>query len=229
MEHKRTKKHEGGGLYIAICCCILVIALIGYANNIAEKNRQEEQFLAEQAGENMLASEIGNKAEETPLPILAPVPTPNEELFEESEPVVKAREVKEAALFAYPVSNGKVVGEFSDTQIYLSSVDEWRTHNGVDIEAEVGESVTAAGDGVVKRVFFGSLGSSMEIEHEDGLSTVYSNLDENHTVKIGDSVKKGDVIAYIGTTALGDVCDTPHLHFEVLQNGEYKNPADYLG
>ncbi len=93
MEHKRTKKHEGGGLYIAICCCILVIALIGYANNIAEKNRQEEQFLAEQAGENMLALEIENKAEETPLPILAPVPTANEELLEETEPETKAKEV----------------------------------------------------------------------------------------------------------------------------------------
>ncbi len=228
MEHKRTKKHEGGGLYIAICSCILVIALIGYANNIAEKNREEEKFLAEQAGENMLANELQNP-EETPLPILAPVPTPNEELYEETEPVIKAKKAEEVSLFSYPVSKGKVVGEYSDTQIYLSSVDEWRTHNGIDIEAEVGESVTAAGDGVVKRVFFGSLGSSMEIEHEDGMCTVYSNLNENHTVKIGDSVKKGDVIAYIGETALGDVCDTPHLHFEVLQNGEYKNPADYLG
>ena len=48
-------------------------------------------------------------------------------------------------------------------------------------------------------------------------------------VKVGDSVKKGDVIAYIGQTALGDVCTTPRLHCEVLQNSEYKNPADYLG
>lgn len=228
MEHKRTKKHEGG-LYIAICCCILVIALIGYANNIAEKNRQEEHFLAEQAGENMLASETESKTQETPLPILAPVPTPNTQAYEETEPVVKAKEVKEASLFICPVSNGKVVGEFSKNPIYLSSVDEWRTHNGIDIEAEIGESVAAAGDGVVKRAFFSSLGSCIEIEHEDGLMTVYSNLDENHTVRIGDSVKKGDVIAYIGNTALGDVCETPHLHFEVLQNGEHLNPADYIG
>ncbi len=121
------------------------------------------------------------------------------------------------------------MGEYAENQIYISSVDEWRTHNGVDIEAEMGASVAAAGDGVVKRVFFGSLGSSMEIEHEDGLCTVYSNLDENHIVKIGNSVKKGDVIAYIGNTALGDVCDTPHLHFEVIQDGKYRNPTDYLG
>ena len=72
MEHKRAKKHEGG-LYIAICACILVIALIGYANNIAEKNREEAKFLAEQAGENMLAGEIEKPEEmhgESFLPLL---------------------------------------------------------------------------------------------------------------------------------------------------------------
>ncbi len=227
MEHKRTKKHEGG-LYIAICSCILVIALIGYANNIAEKNREEEKFLAEQAGENMLAGEI-EKSDETPLPILAPVPTPDETLYQETEPVIKAKKVEEASVFSYPVSKGKVVGEYSDRLIYISSVDEWRTHNGIDIEAEMGESVTAAGDGVVKDAYFTSLGSCIEIEHGDGLVSVYANLNEEHIVKIGDSVKKGDVIAYIGETALGDVCDTPHLHFEVIKDGEYKNPADYLG
>lgn len=227
MEHKRTKKHEGG-LYIAICACILVIALIGYANNIAEKNREEEKFLSEQAGENMLAGEI-EMPEETPLPILAPVPTPDAALNEEAEAVLKTKKAEETAPFSYPVSKGKVVGEFSDKLIYISSVDEWRTHNGVDIEAEIGESVTAAGDGTIKDAYFTSLGSCIEIEHEDGLVTVYANLNEEHIVKIGDKVKKGDVIAYIGETALGDMCDTPHLHFEVIKDGEYKNPADYLG
>lgn len=232
MEHKRTKKHEGG-LYIAICCCILVIALIGYANNIAEKNKEEERFLAEKAGENTLAEEIkeeqDNKAEETPLPILAPVPTPNEEIYEEAQQTAKSQEAEKTALLSYPIPNGRVIGEFSDTPIYTEAIGEWRTHNGVDIEAELGTSVAVADDGVVRRMFDGSLGTGIEIEHADGLVSVYSNLDEKITVKIGDSVRKGDVIGYIGNTALGDISDKPHLHFEVILDGEYKNPTDYLG
>lgn len=224
MEHKRTKKKDGAGLYIAICCCILVIALIGYANNLAQKNEEEERFLAEQAGENVIVPEV----EETPLPVITPEPEVTEETpTPETENVAKNQQAEEAAFFTNPVS-GKVLGEFSDKQIFYESIEEWRTHNGLDIEAQVGDSVSAAADGVVSRVFMGSLGYSVQIDHNDGLTTVYSNLDENPTVAIGDNVKQGDVVGHIGTSALADLCDEAHLHFEVLKDGKYENPLDYL-
>lgn len=231
MEHKRTKKKDGGGLYIAICCCILVIALIGYANNLAEKNKEEEQLLTELAGENVIVPET----EDEPLPTAEPtseddeVPEPVAHTPEPvEEPVAKMQVIEEEPLLSAPV-NGKVESEFSDgKQIFYSTLEEWRTHNGVDLGAEVGDSVSAAADGVVSRVFMGSLGYSIRIDHSDGLSTVYSNLDENPTVALGDNVKKGDVIGHIGTSALGDLCEVPHLHFEVILDGEYKNPSEYL-
>lgn len=223
MEHKRTRKKDGAGLYIAICCCILVIALIGYANNLAEKNREEERFLAEQVGENVIAPE-----EETPLPVITPEPEIIEETpLPDTEPVAKNGQVEEATLFTNPVS-GKVLGEFSNKQIYYENIEEWRTHNGVDIEAHVGDSVSASADGVVSRVFMGSLGYSIQLDHNDGLTTIYSNLDENPTVAIGDNVKQGDVIGHIGTSALADLADGAHLHFEILKDGKYENPVDYL-
>ncbi len=225
MEHKRTKKRDGGGLYIAICCCILVIALIGYANNVAEKNKEEERFLAEQAGENVVAPEI---VEEEPTPVATDEPEILEETpTPDTESVAKTQTVEEVPLLSMPIS-GKVVGEFSDKQIFYESIEEWRTHNGVDMEAQVGDSVAAAADGVVSRVFMGSLGYSVRIDHNDGLSTIYSNLDENPTVAIGDNVRQGDVIGHIGTSALADLADVAHLHFEVIQDGEYQNPLEYL-
>lgn len=224
MEHKRTKKRDGAGLYIAICCCILVIALIGYANNIAEKNEEEARFRAEQVGESVVVPEADN----TPLPVITPEPEiDEEETLPEAEPVAKNQQTEEAAVFASPVS-GKVLGEFSDKQIYYENIEEWRTHNGVDIEAQVGDSVCAAADGKVSKVFMGSMGYSIQIDHDDDLQTVYSNLDEKPTVSIGDSVKKGDVIGHIGTSALADLCDGGHLHFEVLKDGKYENPSEYL-
>ncbi|MBQ7794083.1 MAG: peptidoglycan DD-metalloendopeptidase family protein [Clostridia bacterium] len=234
MEHKHAKKRDGGGLYIAICCCILVIALIGYANNVAERNKEEEQFLAEQAGESTVAPEIVQNNEPEPIPVLTPEPEVAEITHEETEiptpdtaAVAKNEVAEETTEFLAPVG-GKILSEFSDKQVYYEAIEEWRTHNGVDLQAEVGDSVAACADGKVSRVFMGSLGYSIRIDHENGLSTVYSNLDENPTVALGDSVKKGDVIGHIGQSALADMCDEPHLHFEVMESGEYKNPSDYL-
>lgn len=233
MEHKRSKKHDGGGLYIAICCCILVIALIGYANNLAEKNREEERFLAEQAGENIIAPEASTpaptkKPESTPVPTEEPRTETAVTAAPDSEAVAKTQVIEEEPAMLAPVS-GAVLSEFSNNkQVFHAALDDWRTHNGADIAAEVGDSVAAAADGVVARVYMGSLGYSIRLDHEDGLSTVYSNLDENPTVSLGDNVKKGDVIGHVGSSALGDMCEKPHLHFEVILDGEYKNPAEFL-
>ena len=90
------------------------------------------------------------------------------------------------------------------------------------------KSVAASADGVVETVYMDTLGCSVRIDHGDGLFTVYSNLDEKPTVAPGDSVKKGDVIGHVGNTALGDLCQDPHLHFEVILDGKYQDPAEYL-
>ncbi len=224
MEQKHAKKKDGGGLYIAICCCILVIALIGYANNVTERNKEEQDFLAEEAGENTLAPEI--VVNDEPMPVLTPE-TAAPESTPEAQEVAKNETAEETAVFLAPVG-GKVLSEFSDKQVFYEDIEEWRTHNGVDLEAEVGDSVACAMDGKVSKVFMGSLGYSVQIDHDGGVSTVYSNLDEHPTVSLGDSVKQGDVIGHIGVSALADMTDAPHLHFEVMEKGAYKNPTEYL-
>ncbi len=227
MDKKHAKKKDGGGLYIAICCCILVIALIGYANNVSEKNKEEEKLLTELAGENTTAPEAESEVQ---LPVLTEQYDENEEILSEpsaTEPVLKNEVTEELPEFVAPVG-GKVLAEFSDKQIFYEKIEEWRTHNGVDMTAEIGESVSCSMDGKVSKVFMGSLGYSVQIDHENGLSTIYSNLDDKPTVSIGDSVKKGDVIGHIGNSALADMIDAPHLHFEVMENGKYKNPVDFL-
>ena len=238
MEHKKSKKRDGGGLYIAICCCILVIALIGYANNLAEKNKEEERLLAQEAGESIIAPDTNVQVPVfTPEPAQAPTAAPTQEPQRtaaavtpapDSEQVAKTQVIEEAPLLTMPV-NGSVLSEFSkNKQVYHAALDDWRTHNGVDLGANVGDSVTAAADGVVARVYMGSLGYSIRIDHSDELSTIYCNLDENPTVALGDNVKKGDVIGHVGQSALGDMCSESHLHFEVMLDGAYQDPAEYL-
>lgn len=116
-----------------------------------------------------------------------------------------------------------------DSMVYSETLEQWTTHNGMDIKSEFGNDVTAVAVGTVKKVYTDSkLGVTVEIDMGDGITARYSNLDSNIEVVEGQSVKAGDVIGMVGNTALFEIADGDHLHFEVLKDGKNVNPADYI-
>jgi len=97
-------------------------------------------------------------------------------------------------------------------------------HRGLDISTTTGTPIMATADGVV--VFSGwngGGGNVVVIAHGHGFSTYYAHNRKN-TVQVGQSVKRGDIIGYIGSTgsATGN-----HVHYEVWHNGKNKNPISY--
>lgn len=88
-------------------------------------------------------------------------------------------------------------------------------HNGVDIAAPIGTPILASADGevIISKTggWNGGYGSYIVIKHKNGTQTLYSHNSQN-IVSVGDFVKQGDVIGYVGTT--GKVTG-PHLHFEI--------------
>ena len=98
-------------------------------------------------------------------------------------------------------------------------------HSGVDIGDRLGAPIVAAGKGEVTFVGFeAGYGLYIIVNHGDGYETKYAHLNES-LVNVGDLVNKGDLIATIGAT--GRVTG-PHLHFEVILNNQFQNPADYI-
>jgi murein DD-endopeptidase MepM/ murein hydrolase activator NlpD len=98
-------------------------------------------------------------------------------------------------------------------------------HKGIDIAAKHGTDILAMADGVV--IFSGrkgGYGNIVEVRHPNGLETRYAHNSRN-VVTEGDVVRKGQVIAKLGSTGRST---GPHLHFEVRRNGEALNPAQYL-
>ena len=99
-------------------------------------------------------------------------------------------------------------------------------HKGIDFAAEVGTSVQATAAGTVISISnsFGGYGKKIEIEHNDGFVTKYAHLSEIK-VEEGDLVTLGQEIGLSGNTG---ATTAPHLHYEVVKDGEYVDPLDYF-
>ena len=149
---------------------------------------------------------------------------------EETEATVeKKEEVKKELVFAYPVE-GEILREFSmDELIYSETLDEWTVHQGLDIKAERTTVVKAAEAGTVVAIKNDPrYGLTVIIEHEDGYKTIYSNLLTTEFVVEDEKVEKGQSIGTVGNSAVFEIADEPHLHFEMLKYNEYVDPKLYL-
>ncbi len=191
----------------------------------AEKNADEAQaFITEGEAEDVLPKAAGNEAE---LP----------EAFEFSsapEPPVTAEELSQgvAALdtlsFSMPLS-GAVIKSFSEQPLYSVTLDDWRSHEAIDIEAEEGDAVYSAERGTVAAVGIDPLlGVYVRIDHGNGTESLYANMHSETTVQEGQAIEKHHQIGYVGSTSISEQAQRAHLHFEIKVDGERKNPEGYL-
>jgi len=148
---------------------------------------------------------------------------------ETSNNTVKTEEKVEDPTFAKPVE-GEVIAKFAkDTLIYSNTLQEWVTHNGMDIKADKTTVVKASAEGTIKSIKNDPrYGITVVIEHANGFSSVYANLLTAEFVKEGESVKQNQTIGTVGNTATFEIADEPHLHFEILKDNEYLDPTIYL-
>ena len=100
-----------------------------------------------------------------------------------------------------------------------------RAHRGIDLAGATGTPILATADGTVARAeWFSSYGLYVQLEHGGAIETRYGHMSRLN-VAPGQSVRKGDVIGYVGTTGRST---GPHLHYEVRIAGEAVNPVPYL-
>ena len=98
-------------------------------------------------------------------------------------------------------------------------------HSGLDLSAPSGTPIYATGPGVVTKSGWGSgYGQYVEINHGNGYITRYAHA-SLLVARVGDRVEAGEHIANVGCTGR---CTGPHLHYEVVKDGQRKNPSTYL-
>ena len=99
-------------------------------------------------------------------------------------------------------------------------------HQGIDFTAPTGTEIYVTGDGTIEKTESSKrgYGNSIVVNHGYGVKTLYGHLDK-FNVRNGQKVKRGEVIGFVGNTGLSTA---PHLHYEVIRNGEKVNPINYF-
>lgn len=138
----------------------------------------------------------------------------------------------EKVSFLSPVTVGNVIKEWSaDIPVFSSTMEDYRVHLGIDVEAEIGSPVYAVADGTIESVeFHPMMGQTVVIRHADGYQTIYQNMQTAvpNGIEAGASVRAGDEIGYIGDTALLEISEEPHLHFEIYKDDICENPLAHF-
>ena len=185
---------------------------------------------------------------ETEVSVIEPVmslPEPEEQVPEveilpqpEADPVPVMPEVEvdptpvmaEAPRLVVSPLQGEVLAAFSmDTLAYSETFADWRTHDGIDIAAKPGTTVLSASSGQVLSVADDAMmGTTVVIGHSGGYETTYANLQARPNVSEGDEVSAGQIIGAVGTTAVAESAQSPHLHFSVTKDGVAVDPAEFL-
>ena len=140
--------------------------------------------------------------------------------------------VVEKVTFVAPMTSGNIIKEWSaDIPVFSATMEDYRLHLGIDVAANAGSPVYAVADGTVESVtFHPMMGQTVVIVHADGYKSVYQNMQTATPsgIKAGVTVKAGDKIGTVGDTALIEISEEPHLHFELYKDGVCENPLAHF-
>ncbi len=235
MKNKK-KNQTKGGIYIAVCCLAVLAAAIGYvgrnntdSSQTKPKDNENSEIVSKNTSPELDVSN-NNPDNDIEITIKDYEPISKEEENDNIEEVIgvsKTTQIEEQK-FLMPVE-GTVVCAFSNNElIYNKLLSDWRTHNGVDISCDENSAIYASADGVVSEVLDNSMGKSVKIDHQNGYVSVYSNLSEEIEVKSGDEISAGALIGKVSDTNTSDFTNGYHLHFEILFENKYVDPAELL-
>lgn len=226
---KNIKSKHTNFLIVALCICLISTAIIW------QYTRDNNN------GENSI---VGDKDEKKSDPIITGAEDPYRDYVEKTMDDYKRalNEQKDSQdqknnddennkdmleSFVKPIY-GEISREFNINElIYFEAIEEWRTHQGIDIRPSGDLNVSATYDGVVEKVNTDStMGVEIIINHGSEILTVYSCLSSS-AVNVGDKVQKGQKIGTLGVVENIEMTETPHLHFEIIVKGKNYDPSGY--
>ena len=214
------KKSSKPAAALVLCFCLMAIVSIMVVNNSINKiksSMETADVVKKQAVE-----ETDESTETTPE-----VVDSRENIDGSSDGTTG--DANQLPDYIFPVDGEIIMGYSMDMPVYWKTLDQYMTHSGIDIAAEKDTPVQACAGGTVTKISDGSgMGVAVEINHGNGLISVYSNLAADGLIALGEVVTQGQVIGKVGQSSMFEFDSPDHLHFEMLKDGKAADPNDYL-
>lgn len=243
---------DGKGFYLVVLLCLTAVGLSGWyltrtADPLDESTVGPAVASASLTDPDAAASEpvsgaaqivVPNPSAEVPDAAASPEPEP---ITEPTLPLLPDRPTEPVTepegpapspaplVYTWPVKGTLLLQHSAETLLYDETMGDWRVHTGLDIAAAPGTEVLAAAAGMVTAVFDDDLmGTTVTVDHGQGMVSTYSNLQSVPAVEAGDTVYTGSVLGAVGSTALAESALESHLHFELTCDGVSVDPLLYL-
>lgn len=223
-------KKEGFYIILFICLCVAAAAaILTVKSNKSQVSSENKAAISQKSNNGETAK--AEKKYDNALQVKKDNNTKNKanSSVQKQEPS-KGVSNSVSTAFQKPVE-GNIARGFSENPVYWDSTSTYRPNLGYDIQVPVGKPVFAAMDGKVEEIDTSTQdGVQVIINHQNGLKTVYSNLDKNLKVSKGQNVAKGAVIGCVGNTTLRSAYEKygDHLHFAVLKGNKFVDPGKYI-
>lgn len=234
---KMAEFFKRNGFYIALFICIAAAGLTAILSLTSADPNAPEQSASITDGQPVeyvkdpsLSEEIA-RSTQTPPPAVSPTASPSPTATASPQPSATKKtggNNKSSLKLQAPVK-GKIIKPFSiDKLSYNKTLNQWATHNGVDIQAAEGDEVAAALAGTVETAYNDQIyGGVVIIKNSDNKKTVYAGVLPDESIKESTKVTAGQKLGVIKTPNF-EAYLGPHLHFELLDGTDYLDPSEYF-
>lgn len=205
---------------LVLIVAIVLIVSVTIASNRAKKNGETPDTTPPK----------DTPTTEVPKDTEKPTEQPKEEKPQQNkEPTTDVED--KLPSFILPVSGALSKTHDTELQVFSPTMNDYRVHLGVDIVTGENAPVYAAADGTVSRIWEDvRMGYCMAIKHSGDCYTIYKNLSETlpEGIGVGSTVRSGQLIASVGESAMVEIADEPHLHFEMTVGDLLVDPLEYF-
>ncbi|KEI93733.1 M23 family metallopeptidase [Clostridium botulinum] len=225
-------KKEGFYVVLFLCLCIVAaIAAISVKSNSHVKKEPIENKVVENKKEKDSAKAIeGNsKSYNNALEVKKEENKENEKSKQNEKETAQVSKA-ESNSFIKPVE-GTLARVYSEDPVFWSSTSSYRANLGLDIKAKLNSPVCSIADGKVEDIVTSSQdGVKVTVNHQNGIKSVYANLDPKVKVTKGQQIKQGCLIGNVGKTTLRAAYEKygDHLHFAMMKGNKYINPSKHI-